>query len=729
MVRETGVWIFHLGHHIPTVSHGTQWRGDSDEQTESPSSWQKRAVSRFSFHSCWTYRLDHPRSFRQQIMPAEHERCLVKRTPSAHDRLLNLASALSSAESVQQVLEQSTDAAMDISGADCGWVCLEEEDTGAWGLAFRRGSCTEYLESVPDRSVKQLQAYLTGNPDFVSDFDGSNVPAFDNMMRQEGATAWEAIPLNNGQITIGCMVVASSSKGSISRPRRKALEIISWQTACALARVKAEEESRGLEQAHRSALDAQTELVCQHLSDGTLIFVNEAYCRFYGKTSADLVGTSFFRELDERDSEMVARQLSQLLPDSPDNVLEAQAVAASGDLRWLRWRQRAIFDKYGKAVKFQSTGRDITERVTILRALEESERRYRTLVEAAKDVIFTLDMDFRFTYASPSVTSVLGYHPRELYSMNALDTLTERSQERLVQAYEDVLAAETKNPPQALSRTEQIEQYHKDGHAVWIETTMTLLRDRDGSPNEILMISRDITDRRHIEQMKSTFVTTAAHQLRTPLTSILGFSELLLVRDDLTRDERDKFLAYIRQNAQGMSDIINDLLDISRIERGERMPLRHAVLELHEAIEETVALYRESSSVHHIEAVLPADRIEVFSDKYRITRLFRNLIDNALKYSPAGGLVRLTCESFPDHHLFSIADEGVGMDSEQAKRAFDPFYRVDGSDTAVSGTGLGLTVARNIVEAQGGRIWMESEKGRGTTVKFTLPMRPPKYCE
>jgi len=653
----------------------------------------------------------------------------VKEISLALDKLLNLAAELSSASRVQEVLEQSTDTAMEISGADCGWVCLQEEDTGSWRLACRRGSPSEYPKNLFVESVDLLRTDLLVNSDRLPDFDTSKALVFNDMMRQAGATTWGVIPLKRGRLTIGCMVVSSRSNGNGPCTAGKTLEIIAWQTGCALARVRAEEELRGHEQAHRSALAAQTELVCRHLPDGTLAFVNDAYCRFFGAMSEDLVGTSFFRGLDERDRELVETRLAQLVPGSPENVLEVQVLAASGDLRWLRWSQRAIFDKDGKVIKFQSIGTDITEKVTILKALEESEQRYRTLVETARDVIFTLDMEFRFTYVSPSVTSVLGYRARELDSINVLDTLTECSRTQLLRACDELMTAEKIDPGRSFSRTEQIEQYHKDGHPVWIEATMTFLRDRDGNSNGILMISRDVTDRRHIEQMKSDFVTTAAHQLRTPLTPILGFSELLLVMDDLTVDERARYLGYIRKNAQTMSDIINDLLDISRIESGEGMPLRPQVLDLNDTIEEIVAFYGESSSAHRIETILPEGPIEVFADKYKIAKLLRNLLDNAVKYSPAGGAIRLTCESFPEHHLFTVADEGVGMDPEQVKRVFDPFYRVDRSDTAVPGTGLGLTVARNIVEGQGGRIWVDSARSRGTTVWFTLPMRPPKYCE
>lgn len=647
----------------------------------------------------------------------------------AHDRLLNLASKLSSADSVQDILEQAIDAAMDVCGADCGWVCLQEEDTGSWKPVCRRGLCREYPEYLFDDSVDLLRTDLLVNPDRLQPFDTSKSLVFNDMMRQAGATTWRVIPLKRGRLAVGCMVVSSRSDQNGRWSAGKALEIIGVQTGCALARVRAEDELRAHEQAQRSAIATQTELACRHLPDGTLASVNDAYCRFFGMSSEDLVGTSFFHGLDAWGRDLVERRLARLVPGSPENVLEVQVVAASGELRWLRWNQRAIFDKTGMLIEVESTGRDITEKVTILKALEESEQRYRILVETARDVISTLDMEFRFTYVSPSVTTVLGYQPLELASISVLDTLAEDSRKHMLRAHEELLTAENTIPGRPFSITEQIEQYHKDGHPVWVETTMTLLRDRDGKPNGIMMISRDVTDRRLIEQMKSDFVTTAAHHLRTPLTPILGFSELLLVAGNLTLDERARYLGYIRKNAETMADIISDLLDISRIESGEGMPLRPQMLDLHETIEEIVEFYRESSSIHQIETTLPADSIEAFADKYKITKLFRNLLDNAIKYSPAGGLIKLICESFAEHYLFAVADNGVGMSPVQVKRVFDPFYRVDRSDTAVPGTGLGLTVARNIVEGQGGRMWVESERNRGTTVWFTLPMRPPKYCE
>ncbi|MDQ7782472.1 MAG: PAS domain S-box protein [Desulfomonilaceae bacterium] len=653
----------------------------------------------------------------------------MKDTPSAHERLRNLAQDLSSARSTREVLELSFDAAMEILRADCGWVCLASDETGSWELTCRRGLWRKYPEEVLRGTIKHLQREFARNPDPVHVLSGRKSPILNDVMRRAGAASWGAVPLKRDGLTIGCMVVSSGSKNTISPSRKQALEVIAWQTGCALARVRAEEQLGGSDREVPGEPDGQGELVCRYLPDGTLIFVNDAYCRFFGRMREDLVGSSFFRGLDERDRELVTHRIDQLVPENPEDVLEVQVPSPSGDLRWVRWTRRAIFDGDGRVIEFRSTGSDITERVTILRALEESERRYRTLVETARDVIFTLDMDFRFTYVSPAVTSVLGYRVQELDSTNVPDTLTESSRKRFLQAYGDLRAAEHASPGRSFSRTEQIEQYHKDGRGVWTEATITFLRDGEDKPNGILMISRDITHRRHVEQMKSDFVTTAAHELRTPLTSILGFSELLLFKNDVTPPESSRYLEYIRKNAERMADIIGDLLDISRIESGEGVPTTPQVVDLLETIEQMAEFYRQSSSLHRIEATLPAGPIEVRADNDKITKLFRNLFDNALRYSPAGGLISLTCESFPEHYLFSIQDEGIGMDPGQAKRVFDPFYRVDASDTAVSGTGLGLTAARNVVEALGGRIWMNSEKGRGTMVEFTLPMRQPTDCE
>ncbi|MBI9086086.1 MAG: PAS domain-containing protein [Desulfobacterales bacterium] len=246
----------------------------------------------------------------------------------------------------------------------------------------------------------------------------------------------------------------------------------------------------------------------------------------------------------------------------------------------------------------------------------------------------------------------------------------------------------------------------------------------DGESREtgIVTIIHDVTHEREVDRMKTEFLSTAAHELRTPLTSIQGFSEILLMREDLSPDEKKKFLTYINKQAVGLAGIINDLLDISRIESGRGFTLNKAPCNAGDAIQQIIPYFQEQYKQHKFEVVLPEEPVELNVDKEKMGQVLKNLLSNAAKYSPGGGLIKVIGEVLTDHYQISIEDQGMGMTPENIDKIFDKFYRVDASNTAIEGTGLGTTIVKHIVEAHGGKVWVESELGKGTTVRFTIPI-------
>jgi len=244
--------------------------------------------------------------------------------------------------------------------------------------------------------------------------------------------------------------------------------------------------------------------------------------------------------------------------------------------------------------------------------------------------------------------------------------------------------------------------------------------------------------------MKTEFISTAAHELRTPLTSIQGFSEILLMRDDLNPEKKKKYLGYINKQSVALGAIINDLLDISRIESGRSFELNKVPCNAGDAIRQTIPYFAEHYKEHLFEVILPEEPMELYVDKEKMEQVLKNLLSNAVKYSPDGGTICVTAKRISDFGMrnaeltdaeeiseirspqsaieISVADQGIGMTPEQVEKVFDKFYRVDASDTAIEGTGLGMTVVKHIVEAHGGTIRIESEFGKGTTVKFTIPI-------
>ena len=250
----------------------------------------------------------------------------------------------------------------------------------------------------------------------------------------------------------------------------------------------------------------------------------------------------------------------------------------------------------------------------------------------------------------------------------------------------------------------------------------SVIYDSERKETGIVTIMHDVTHEREVDRMKTEFISTAAHELRTPLTSIQGFSEILMTRDDLGLEEQKKFLSYINKQSVGLTNIINDLLDISRIESGRGFALNKLLYNATDSIKNVIPYFQEQYKGHRFEVVPLEEPLELYADKEKMEQVFKNLLSNAAKYSPGGGLICVTEKVSMGNYVVTVEDNGVGMTPEQLEKVFDKFYRVDASDTGIEGTGLGMTIVKHIVEAHNGQITLKSEPGKGTIVTFTVPI-------
>ena len=242
----------------------------------------------------------------------------------------------------------------------------------------------------------------------------------------------------------------------------------------------------------------------------------------------------------------------------------------------------------------------------------------------------------------------------------------------------------------------------------------------------VLTTFRDVTREREIDRMKTEFLSTTAHELRTPLTSIQGFSEILLTRRELKEEDRKKFLGYINRQAINLANIINDLLDISRIESGAGFALKRAPCDLNEIISRRVELFRISHEKCRFITNLETIDRPVFADGEKIDQVMANLLSNGVRYSPPNGKIRISTTADDNDFQVTVSDQGIGMTKEQVRNMFDKFYRADTSDTAPPGTGLGMSIVKLIIDKHHGRIRVNSRPGEGTSVVFTIPMDPEK---
>jgi two-component system phosphate regulon sensor histidine kinase PhoR len=238
----------------------------------------------------------------------------------------------------------------------------------------------------------------------------------------------------------------------------------------------------------------------------------------------------------------------------------------------------------------------------------------------------------------------------------------------------------------------------------------------------IILVFHDITELKKLEQMRKDFLANVSHELKTPITSIKGFSETLL--DGAMEDQklREYFLSIILKESDRMQGLIEDLLDLSKIEQ-QGFKLNMEVVELKQMLEEICVILQAKAEDKQIALELDMDEtVSVPGDPYRLKQIFINLINNAISYTPAGGRVSVTVKNEHEWVRVKVSDTGIGISKEEIPRIFERFYRVDKARSRnTGGTGLGLSIVKHLVEAHHGSIAVESEVGNGTTFTVKLP--------
>lgn len=228
---------------------------------------------------------------------------------------------------------------------------------------------------------------------------------------------------------------------------------------------------------------------------------------------------------------------------------------------------------------------------------------------------------------------------------------------------------------------------------------------------------------RRTSELKSALLDAVSHDLRTPLSSIIGAAGSMLQPDvDWSPDERREFLETIEQEAERLNRIVGNLLDLSRVQGGTLVPAldwHDPALVVREALQRLQPITRE----HRLRISIPDDLAPVLIDPVEIDQVVANLVENAVKYTPAGAEIAVSAAVADGELRVSVADQGPGVSSEALPRLFEPFYRAPAAAT-IRGSGLGLAVAKGLVHAHGGRIWAESEDGRGARFTFTIPSAP-----
>jgi len=396
-----------------------------------------------------------------------------------------------------------------------------------------------------------------------------------------------------------------------------------------------------------------------------------------------------------------------------------------------------LYDASGRPVRMMGTLQDVTERRQAEQALAESERRYRLLAENVTDVIWTMGLQLRLTYVSPSIQWLTGYEPQEYLQLAPEQFLTPASLEEAVHKLREQLALDQEQRDPRRSETLELEIYCRDGSTVWTEVKASLLRDDQGRPTGILGVTRDITARRQLEaqlrhaqkmEVVGRLAGGLAHDFNNLLTAILSYSEFLLDGLDV-REPAYQDLAEIKKAGERASLLTRQLLAFSR-----RQVMHPKPLQLNRLILDLVKmLHRVIGEDIHLETIYGAGLGWIMADPGQIEQVILNLTLNARDAMPQGGKLTIRTANVEigeaevranpqlatgSYVLFEVTDTGYGMDLVTQSHIFEPFFT---TKEVGKGTGLGLSTIYGIIQQSGGWITVRSEPGKGASFQILLP--------
>ena len=474
----------------------------------------------------------------------------------------------------------------------------------------------------------------------------------------------------------------------------------------------------------------------------TFTYISPSHKSVLGYTSDDLLGKPFFDFIHPKDKRNLLSLLKKYISATGKELLTGKTAELSETIEY------RVRDKSGNLRYLESTtnlmgkeilavSRDITDRKKAEEALHESEAKYSTLVEQAQDVILIIQ-DNVFKFVNSSIEKISGYTKKEIIGKPFINFIAPESKKLVAERYIARMAG-TKIPSFYGAKI-----LCKDGTIKDVEISAGKIQYNGRYAG--MAIIRDITKRKKVEEkiqqqniqlkkldeLKTAFLNITSHELRTPMSAIKGYVQMLLRQTlgDINEEQKNS-LDVILRNTNRLDGLIQDILDVSRLESGT-MKFISGKTDIKTLVGQTAETMQPFAGRKEI--TISADIEEgvpnLIVDGERIKQVMMNLVSNAIKFSPDGSIVNVKARKEKNDVLFEVQDFGRGIPKDKQDRVFETFYQVDsGADRKFGGAGIGLAISRGIVISHGGKIWVESKEGKGSTFRFTLPVKSIKDVE
>jgi len=541
------------------------------------------------------------------------------------------------------------------------------------------------------------------------------------------------LPIMEGQHTItGLLVAGLNPNIKLDDNYRQFLESVAFQLGIAISNganfdknKKAADHIKYSEDQMQFAIDAAG-LATWDLNPATNLFSgNNRLKSWFGLLPEDEIDLSLATNVileSDRLRVIAAIQEAMSYRSGGEYDIEYTIVNPNDPVhRVVKARGKALFNSHKEVTRFSGTLQDISEQIVSRRALEAAYEKARLAKEAAQLGTFDLDLVNDTMEWDDRCRLLFGIsHQDEVtYEKDFLPGLHDDDRDKIDQIIKNAFNRSLTNGNYDVEyRTVGVE----DGQLRWVKAKGKVFFDENDTPVRFVGSVLEITDQKQNELRKNDFIGMVSHELKTPLTSLKAYVQILNSR---AKKEGNGFagstLDKVELQINKMSTMINSFLNVSRLESG-KIHLDKIEFKMDDLVREIIAETVLVMSSHTI-TLIPCDCIDVTADRDKIGQVINNLISNAVKYSPRGKVVEVMCLRVGDNAQVSIKDEGMGIRTQDKERLFDRFYRVETTHTQnIAGFGIGLYISAEIIRRHDGKIWVESEKGVGSTFSFSLPL-------
>ncbi|MCX6667116.1 MAG: PAS domain S-box protein [Euryarchaeota archaeon] len=488
-------------------------------------------------------------------------------------------------------------------------------------------------------------------------------------------------------------------------------------------RKKVELELVESEKKFRNIFDATSDFLLYLDPNGTIIDINNTATTLGGLEKEKIVGKSLFeiRELfSEEDTKKHMDAIDKVAREERINDYECDLITKNGTEHRFLFSNDCIKEK--EEVKgILVRGRDVTQRQRAWDELVKLEERYRVLAETSADGVLTIDPLGQLTYVNPSFEKMCGRRKSQILATLFRNYLSEDSTYFFQQVFID-----SRTKGEKVENVE-LELVHLDGNIVPLEVNMAPLKRNNEFAGMVCTI-RDITERRKIEdelkkseRLKTEFMNIAAHELKSPVTPIKGYLDLIISDKD-TSDKIKGWAKISLRNAERLLKLVTDILDVSRLDT-DTMRFEMEKVSTVEILDEIVEDMRPVIEGKDLKFItnIPRDLPDAMGDRNRLSQVFKNLLVNSIKFTDNGS-ISVEAEKREGHILIAVKDTGIGISKDELKKIFNKFYQAyTGDDRKNEGTGLGLYICKEIIRKHDGEIWAESKLGEGSQVYIKMP--------